>query len=122
MVVKGFINDIKSFMETIDIFVLTSLWEGFGYVIIEAMACSKPIIAFNVSSNPEIISNNETGYLIEPFILNSFVEKILLLNNNKELIKQMGNQGRKKVEEQFEYKKSLEKVLDIIDVNPNLNH
>ncbi len=122
IVFLGFQSNIKSIMNSIDIFLLPSLWEGFGYVIIEAMACSKPIIAFNVSSNPEIISNNETGYLIEPFKLNSFVEKILLLNNNKELIKQMGNKGRNKVEEQFEYKKSLEQVLDIINVKPNLDH
>ena len=74
----GFVENIRRFMKTIDIFLLTSLWEGFGYVIVEAMAAAKPVIAFDVSSNPEIIGDGETGYLVKNNI-KEFADKIELL-------------------------------------------
>ena len=61
----GFVDNMPQFLHSIDIFLLPSHWEGFGYVIAEAMYCEKPVVAFNVSSNPEIVSNNETGFLVE---------------------------------------------------------
>jgi len=46
----------------IDIFVLSSSRESYGYVIAEAMASARPEVAFNVSSNPEIIEEGRTGF------------------------------------------------------------
>ncbi|MBU4317179.1 MAG: glycosyltransferase [Proteobacteria bacterium] len=98
----GFVENIKQFMKTIDIFVLTSLWEGFGYVLVEAMAASKPVIAFNVSSNPEIIENNKTGYLIQEMDLRGFVKKIETLKNNRNLALRMGKAGRIHIQTKFD--------------------
>ena len=70
----GFVKDIRCFMNSIDIFVLPSLWEGFGYVIVEAMAAGKPVVAFDVSSNPEIIRDEKSGYLVNTFDVNAFAE------------------------------------------------
>ncbi len=111
----GFVSNIKSFMESIDIFVLSSLWEGFGYVLVEAMACEKPVVAFDVSSNPEIITDNQTGYLIKAFDMNSFAEKLELLVNDSKLRIKMGKEGRKRVEDEFSIsrtRKNLENYLD----------
>ena len=59
----GFIPDLSCFWQAIDIFVLTSLWEGFGYVLLEAMLAEKPIVAFRVSNIPELITDDVNGYL-----------------------------------------------------------
>jgi glycosyltransferase involved in cell wall biosynthesis len=114
MIFLGFINNIKAFMENIDIFVLPSLWEGFGYVLLEAMACNKPVVAFNISSNPEIIIHNETGYLIDNLDIAAFTGKIELLINNPAIRESFGKAGRKRVKETFDIAKTeenLEKFL-----------
>ena len=49
-----------------DVFLLPSLWEGFGYVIVEASLSELPIVAFDISSNSEVI-NESTGFLTNGF-------------------------------------------------------
>ena len=97
----GFTNNIKDLMLASDIFVLPSLWEGFGYVLTEAMACSKPVVAFNISSNPEIVADGETGFLVDPFNLEKMTEKVMLLASDPTLSQKMGASGRQRVEQHF---------------------
>lgn len=110
----GFIKDIKSFMASIDIFLLTSLWEGFGYVIVEAMASGKPVIAFDISSNPEIIRDGENGYLIPFFDTDTFVQKIKTLYNNPELIDRMAEEARKTAVENFNMDYMVKQIEELI--------
>lgn len=102
VVLLGFVEDVENFMNSIDIFVLTSLWEGFGYVIVEAMAAHKPTIAFDLSSNPEIIINGQTGFLIDYPDMDAFCGKLELLINDENLRLQFGKKGRETVEKQFQ--------------------
>jgi len=97
----GFVENIPQFMQSIDVFLLPSLWEGFGYVSIEAMICEKPVIAFNVASNPEIIVNNKTGYLTKINDVQVFTEKIHFFYHHPEKIKEMGHEGRSRVLQYF---------------------
>lgn len=60
----GFLEDIPIVMQSIDIFLLTSIEEGFGLVIIEAMSAKKPVISTNVSAISNIVIDNKTGYLV----------------------------------------------------------
>ena len=48
------------------IFVLSSLWEGFGYVLAESMLASVPMIAFDCNSMPELVTHGENGLLVTP--------------------------------------------------------
>lgn len=105
----GFVDKPVEFMSKIDVFLLSSLWEGFGYVIAEAMLCEKPVIAFNVSSNPELVSENENGFLTEVNDVELFVDKIKLLNNNSELILNLGENGKNKIVSEFDAAISREK-------------
>ncbi|RLD63960.1 MAG: glycosyltransferase family 1 protein [Bacteroidetes bacterium] len=114
VVFLGFVENIKTFMNSIDIFLLTSLWEGFGYVIVEAMACKKPTVAFNVSSNPEIIADKETGFLIDDFNIDEFTDKIDLLINDNELREKFGNKAREIVEKRFEIDNTVKQIEQIL--------
>ena len=98
----GFVKNPKVFMSKIDVFLLSSLWEGFGYVIAEAMLCKKPVIAFNVSSNPELVVENENGFLTELNDVAAFVTKIKELNSQKNLISELGENGRHKIVTEFD--------------------
>ncbi|MBK8163351.1 MAG: glycosyltransferase [Gammaproteobacteria bacterium] len=62
----GFRQDIPLVINAFDIFALTSVTEGFGLVLLEAMSSGKPVIATNVSAIPEIVADNESGMLIPP--------------------------------------------------------
>lgn len=110
IVFLGFVNNVKAFMASIDIFVLPSIWEGFGYVLVEAMACKKPVVAFNISSNPEIIADNETGFLVDPLDISAFTQKVEYLGKEVTLCKEFGNAGRKRVENFFEIGSTQKRV------------
>ncbi|MDR2162111.1 MAG: glycosyltransferase [Desulfovibrio sp.] len=63
VVFAGFQEDLSCFWRAIDLFVLTSLWEGFGFVLLEAMLAQKPILAYRVSNIPELVNNGVNGLL-----------------------------------------------------------
>lgn len=110
----GFVDDAKTFLNAVDVFALPSHWEGFGYVLAEAMACSKPVVAFDVSSNPELVSDGETGYLIPYGDVAAFAEKLAELARNPQLAKEMGAKGRGKVEKQFRLEHTLKEVVSLL--------
>lgn len=62
----GFLRDMATFWRDIDLFVLSSLWEGFGYVLAEAMLARKPLLAFDDNSMPELVKPGLNGRLVPP--------------------------------------------------------
>lgn len=64
--VLGFRKDVSSVMKACDVLLVPSLWEGFGLVVVEAMAAGVPCIASNISSIPEIIEDGVNGMLVPP--------------------------------------------------------
>lgn len=115
IVFLDFVENIKSFMENIDIFALTSFWEGFGYVLVEAMACRKPVVAYNISSNPEIVNQNESGFLVDYPDVKTFAQKIKILIENQDLRTKFGEEGRKIVEEKFQFKNQVAAVENYLN-------
>jgi len=65
LIMPGFVSDLTPWLAHADIFVLSSLWEGFGHVIVEAMAAGLPVIATDCPHGPrDIIADGETGLLV----------------------------------------------------------
>lgn len=103
----GFIRNIPTFMQDIDIFVLTSLWEGFGYVMAEAMYFKKPVVAFNTSSTPEIVVDGKTGLLANYGDADDMYRKIVYLLDHPEERMEMGKRGRREVLRRFDFDKNF---------------
>jgi glycosyltransferase involved in cell wall biosynthesis len=111
IIFTGFIEDIKRIFSIIDIFVLTSLWEGFPLTICEAMASFVPVVSTRVGGVPEMIEHSITGLLTEPGNIEQLQDAIGKLIRDKELSNRLAHAARKKVEETF----SLEKILGQIE-------
>lgn len=108
----GFVKDSKEFLRHIDIFVLTSKWEGFGYVLAEAMLARKPLVAFNISSNPELITDGYNGSLIPWGDKQGFANAIQDLIENPSKRKEYGENCFSILQEKFDFEKSKAQVMD----------
>ena len=98
--VLGRRNDINEILSITDIYLASSIREGLGLNIIEAMYKKVLVIAYNNRGHREIVLNNKTGILLEQNTSNEMVEKIInLLKNSeeeKERIKNLAKQNVKK--------------------------
>ena len=79
------------------ILVQPSRTEGFGLVIVEAMACGLPVIAFDCENGPRsILTDGEEGYLIPAFDVELFADRLKKLMSDENLRRNMGDKGQKK--------------------------
>ncbi|MBN1638050.1 MAG: glycosyltransferase [Ignavibacteriales bacterium] len=104
----GFRRDIRELLSVFNIFVLPSLYEGLPNVVLEAMACSHPLVATRVDGTPELVVDGVTGLLVPPKDSNSLAQAITYLLKNENSISEMGQQGRKRVENLFSLEKQIE--------------
>ena len=89
--------DVESEYLKSSIFVHPSRSEGFGLVIVEAMACGLPVVSFDCENGPRsIISDGVDGFLVPSFNIRFFADRMLLLMNDEQLREQMGEKGRLK--------------------------
>jgi glycosyltransferase involved in cell wall biosynthesis len=85
--------------------------EGFGYVLAEAMAAGVPIVAFDASSVPEVVTRDESALLASPDDEDSFATQLLRLVDDRELRRRLGAHGR----EEAQRRHSLERMIDTME-------
>lgn len=95
-------GDIPRLMNGFDILVLPSIWEPFGLVIAEAMACGKPVVATSVGGIPEIVEHDRTGLLVPPAADAPLASALMTLLENKALRTALGRAGRQRFLERFD--------------------
>ncbi len=101
VIFTGFETNVKDFLIAIDVFFLSSVWEGFGYVLAEASLCEKPCIAFDTNSMPELVIDQQNGFLITPNDLDEAVNKIKTFVENPSLIAAYGANGKQMAVQKF---------------------
>ena len=94
--------------------VVPSLWaEPFGNVTTEAMMRGTSVIASATGAQPEIVNNNETGFLVPPGDISALADALLKLLSSRELAEKMGQAGRKRAIEEFSEERRTQNFLDI---------
>ncbi|MFH2145977.1 MAG: glycosyltransferase family 4 protein [Candidatus Omnitrophota bacterium] len=89
----GWRQDIYRIIPLFDIIVLTSLWEGLPIALLEAMANSKPIVAYDTDGVREIVRDRENGYVVAAQDVQALANRVAALLQNSSQAKQMGRRG-----------------------------
>jgi len=108
----GWQDQISRLLWDFDLYVHTSLTEGFGLAVTEAMACYLPVIATEVGSLPEIVDHERTGLLIPPGDPLALAGAIRYLGQDSGLRKRMGLAGRQRVEQLFSAGRMIRKTQE----------
>lgn len=109
----GYQNDIASFLAGIDIFVLSSHYEGFGLVLVEAMAAGLPIVATDVGGVREVIQDGKNGIIIPPGREDEMTMGIEYFLQNPELAYQFGQAGREHAMKNFSILNMVKKHIQL---------
>jgi len=106
----GFREDLVDLLATFDVFALASHYEGLGVATMEAMAMSRPTVCTGVGGVPDVVVDGQTGYLVEPRAPAWMAERLVELLSDPEKARQMGQAGRRRVEEHFRVEDSNRKL------------
>lgn len=91
-------NIVQEYLNS-SLYVMSSIYEGFGMVLTEAMACGLPCVSFDCPSGPsEIIKDGEDGFLVETGNVEKLAQKITLLIEDENLRKEMGQKAKVNVQ------------------------
>lgn len=112
----GFCNNIYPFLESSSIFVLSSLSEPFGLVILEAMNSSKPVIATNSGGSAEAVIDGKTGFIVPVDDAKTMAEKIIYLLKNDDIAYQMGKAGYERLKNDFNNKRFADGLINCFQI------
>ena len=111
IVFTGNLDNVPKFLESIDIFVLPSRYEGFGLALIEAMAAKIPVIASNIDGPKEIIKDNKYGTLFESESVEDLAKKIIkVIESNDEI----------KIEKAYKYVNNNYSIKEMVNNLSNI--
>ena len=100
-------QDIPALMHALDVFAMPSIWEGFGLVLLEAMAAARPIVASRTATIPEVVLDNETGLLVPAGDPAALAEALARLAGDPALARRLGEAGRERLQKHF----SIDKMV-----------
>lgn len=101
-------KEVPQALQNFDIFVNCSLRESFGVAIVEAMACKLPIVATDTEGFREVVVDGETGYVLKDREPETMAAAFRTLLDNPELRREMGENGRKRVLEEYDWERNVD--------------
>jgi sugar transferase (PEP-CTERM/EpsH1 system associated) len=108
-------DDVPQLMRALDCFVLPSKAEGISNTILEAMATALPVIATAVGGNPELVANDETGWLVAPEDPDAMARAMLASIGSPQQSREFGMAGRRRVEAQFSLEAMVRQYVELYD-------
>ena len=111
----GFQENIPEILSLLDIFALSSLWEGLGRALTEAMIMSRPVAVTSVGGVPELVIHKETGLLSAPGDPAELADNIVWLLDHPQEAQMMGKRARQKVFSDFSAEKMVEEIASLYE-------
>lgn len=112
----GFLNkeEMREVTRKCKFVVAPSIWyENCPYTVLETLAIGKPIIGSNMGGIPELVNNNENGFIYKYDDINELSEKMNILFNNKELVDEFSKKSKELAKEKYSKEKYYENLIDI---------
>ncbi len=108
-------EELVKYYNLSDVFILPSIdrSEAFGIVLIEAMACGKPVISANLPGIRTVIDEKYNGFLVAPGSVPDIAKKIQMLLDSGELRRRFGQNGRRKVLERYNWDEVGKKLNEV---------
>ena len=103
-------NNPWSVYHSMDLFIMSSIYEGLGRSITEALSCGVPVVCTDVEGVPEIVRDNITGILVPPKDANKLADGIIRTLNDIETAKKMAEEGRRFVKDNFDVNKMVNDI------------
>jgi len=91
-------SNIQEELLNSSIYLMSSRWEGLPLVVVEALGCGLPVVAFDLPANKEMITNNYNGILVKKYDVDSFCNSMLKIANEKDLLERLSNNCKKSVQ------------------------
>jgi glycosyltransferase involved in cell wall biosynthesis len=111
----GFVKNPYKYMRRASVFVLSSQWEGFGNVLVEAMACGCPVVSTDCPSGPgEILAGGEYGILVPVGNPEKLAEAILGVLTNQELARELSEKGKRRAQD-FTVERAVKEYLKLVE-------
>lgn len=107
VILLGWRRDIPALLSAMDIFVLTSSWEGFPFAVLEAMSAEKPVVVTDTGAVREVVIGGRTGYVVPPGAMEAMAERVSFLLRHKDIMKEMGIQAKHTVVPGFGFENML---------------
>jgi glycosyltransferase involved in cell wall biosynthesis len=95
------------------VFVCPSIYEPFGIINLEAMACGTPVVASRVGGIPEVVLDGETGWLVEPGDSGALARALRTALADPQRARRMGEAGRRRVEAHFSWDRIAALTMDV---------
>jgi len=111
----GLRTDVPDLLCCMDVFILTSLWEGLPRVIPQAMACRLPVVANAVDGVCEIIDDKRNGFLILPGDISLMSERVISLLKNEQLKQKISQKGMETARKDFSLTDMVQKLEDLYE-------
>ena len=115
VLLAGFRPDALSLHKAFDIFVMSSLTEGLGTSLLDAMACGKPVVATTAGGIPEVVADGETGLLVPPRDHEAMASAIVRLLTDEDLRQRMGHAGLVRVRRRFSAERMVQETLRVYE-------
>jgi glycosyltransferase involved in cell wall biosynthesis len=106
----GHVEDMTGFFNSLDVFLFPSIYEGSANTLIETLQHGVPTVAFDISSNPEIIQHGVTGFLAKPFEVEELKKYVLLLRDDAKMRDEVVENGYRVLKSRFDSRENLGKL------------
>ena len=113
VLLPGFRADVLGCLKGFDLFAMSSVTEGLGTSLLDAMACAKPIVATRAGGIPEVVEDGSNGLLVEPRDQRAMAAAIVRLLKDQSLRRDMGEAGLSRVREYFTVDQMVAKTADV---------
>ena len=118
----GFRPNVLSLLKSFDIFVMSSVTEGLGTSLLDAMACNVAIVATRVGGIPEVIEDGKNGRLVPPCDPRTLSETIIELLRDESQRRRLAREGTVLVRERFTAKRMVEQTLKAYECLADKSH